>query len=85
MSPNSCFRGRPRVVLPWFIAPGPCTALPQHQGSSSAHFGPSLTSQLFLGSDLGPNHHFVAILEPPKSFKYESKRLTRHVSVNMST
>ena len=40
------------------IAPGPITALPQHQGSCSAHFGPSLSSQLFLGSDLGPKPSF---------------------------
>ena len=56
MSPNLCYLGRPRVMLPWFVAPGPSTALPQHQGSSSAHFGPRL--KLFLGSDLGPETPF---------------------------
>ena len=42
------------MIWPWFIASGPITALTKHQGSSSAHFGPSLSSQLFLGTDLRP-------------------------------
>jgi len=58
------------VIWPWFIAPGPITALPQHQGSCSAHFGPSLSSQLFLGSDLGPKTPFWGRFWAPKKSVY---------------
>ena len=58
------------VIWPWFIAPGPITALPQHQGSCSAHFGPSLSSQLFLGSDLGPKTPFWGRFRAPKKSVY---------------
>ena len=68
MSPNECFLGTPQsdmtvVYRSWAHYSPPKTS----GGGSSAHFGPSLSSQLFLGSDLGPKTSFCGrFMSPPR-------------------
>ena len=62
--------GAPDWYDRFFSSSGPSTALPQHQGSSSAHFGPSLSSQLFLGTDRGPKPSFCGRFWAPKKSVY---------------